>query len=212
MIKKWFRNKRRTRNAENLINAAAFNQINTVNTWIKTKWKNHSSVKTKAVGNTRLLLHAKMLLFPINFFLWRVDYTTGGKRFDWANVISYLVRSWHAYWFSAAVVSGRHDLPFDTRAFPLTFFEMQCSSLRPNRCFRLFNFLHLDPNNYKRFSFSPWMWRFSTMFCHAITTAYLAFKFLITMVRFLVTVSSKGITNEYAYKRQYNHSQHVHEL
>ena len=32
-------------------------------------------------------------------------------------------------------------LPFDARAFPLTSFEMQCSSLRLNKGFRLFNFL-----------------------------------------------------------------------
>ena len=31
--------------------------------------------KTKSVGNTQLLAHAKMLLVPMNFFLWRVDYT-----------------------------------------------------------------------------------------------------------------------------------------
>ena len=39
--------------------------------------KNHSSVKAKLVGNTRLLPHAKMLLIPMTFFrLWRVDYTS----------------------------------------------------------------------------------------------------------------------------------------
>ena len=30
--------------------------------------KIHSSVKTRSVGNTRLLPHAKMLLAPMNFF------------------------------------------------------------------------------------------------------------------------------------------------
>ena len=44
------------------------------------------------------------------------------------------------------------------------------------------------------------------------TTAYLAFVFFITRFRFLVTVSSKGTTNEYTYKRQYNYPQHVYEL
>ena len=39
--------------------------------------KNHSRVKTKTVGNIRLLPHAKMLLVPMTFFwLWRVDYTS----------------------------------------------------------------------------------------------------------------------------------------
>ena len=39
------------------------------------------------------------------------------------------------------VVCGGHDLPFDARAFPLTSFEMQCSSSPLNKGFRLFNFL-----------------------------------------------------------------------
>ena len=51
-----------------------------------------------------------------------------------------------------------------------------------------------------------------TMFYHMRTTANLAFVFLITRFRFLVTVSSKGTTNEYTYKRQYNYSKRVHEL
>ena len=39
--------------------------------------KNHSSVKAKSVGNTRLLPHAKMLLVLMTFFrLWWVDYTS----------------------------------------------------------------------------------------------------------------------------------------
>ena len=46
----------------------------------------------------------------------------------------------------------------------------------------------------------------------SITTAYLAFVFFFTRFRFLVNVSSKGTTNEYTYKRQYNYSQHVHKL
>ena len=122
-------------------------------------------------------------------------------------------RSWHA--FSAVIVlSGRHDLPFDARAFPLTSFEMQCSSLPLNKGFRLFNCFPkclLDPNDYKQFSFSPWMWRFPTMFCHAIITALIPrFCLLISSFRFLVTVSSKGTTDEYTYKRQYNYSQHLH--
>ena len=69
----------------------------------------------------------------------------------------------------------------------------------------------MDPNNYKRLSFSVNV-TVPTMFCHAITTACLAFAFFITRFRFLVTVSSKGTTNGYTYERQYNYSQHVHEL
>ena len=44
---------------------------------------------------------------------------SGGKRCDWSNVIFaayYTERSWHAYWFSVVIVSGRHDLPSDARA------------------------------------------------------------------------------------------------
>ena len=50
-------------------------------------------------------------------------------------------RSWHAYWFSAVIFSGGHDLPSDPRAFSFTFFEMQSSSLRLNKGFRLSDFL-----------------------------------------------------------------------
>ena len=38
--------------------------------------------KNEAIGNTRLLPHVNMLLVPIICFLWRVDYTSGGKHFD----------------------------------------------------------------------------------------------------------------------------------
>ena len=42
--------------------------------------------------------------------------------------------------------------------------------MRLNKGFGLFNFSGnclLDLNNFKRFSFWPWMWRFPAMFCHA---------------------------------------------
>ena len=42
-------------------------QINTVRE-LKRNEKDHSSVKTGSVGNTRLLPNAKMLLVPISFF------------------------------------------------------------------------------------------------------------------------------------------------
>ena len=63
--------------------------------------KNHSSVKTKSVGNTRLSPHAKMLLVPMNFFHWRVDYTSEGKRFHSANMI-----------FTAYFILRGHDTHF----------------------------------------------------------------------------------------------------
>ena len=52
-------------------------------------------------------------------FVWRLHYALEG------NVLTdqmwflplILERSWHAYWFSAVIVSGRHDMPSDARAF-----------------------------------------------------------------------------------------------
>ena len=132
---------------------------------------------------------------------------SGGKRFDWANVIfsAYFILIGHeTHWFSVDIVSGRHDLPFDARAFPLTSFEMQCSSSQLNKGFRLFNFFPkflLD-------SFSPCMWRFNS---YDVFTRdnYRLPRF--TRFRFLVTaVSSKDTTNEYEYRCQNNYSQHVH--
>ena len=144
-------------------------------------------------------------------YLWRKTFCL--SKCDFCRLF-HTERSWHA--FSAViVVSGRHDLPFDARAFPLTSFEMQCPSLPLIKGFRLFIFF--QSASWIRIIISgflsrPWIWQFPTMFCHAVTIAYLAFAFLITRFRFLVTVSSKGPTNEYTYKRQYNHSRHVHEL
>ena len=97
-------------------------------TWIKTKWKNHSSVKTGTVGNTWLLPHAKM---PV-----QMSFFSEGEIMLWRRTFCRLFhteRSWHPYWFSTVIVSGRHDLLFDARAFPLTCFEMQWSSLRLNK-------------------------------------------------------------------------------
>ena len=53
-------------------------------------------------------------------------------------------------------MTGRQDLPSDARAFSLTCFEKQNSSMRLNKGFGLFNFSGdclLDLNNFKRFSF-----------------------------------------------------------
>ena len=45
--------------------------------------KNHLSVKTKSVGNNDFYLMLKLNAACSNeFFLWRVDYTSEGKRFD----------------------------------------------------------------------------------------------------------------------------------
>ena len=88
----------------------------------------------------------------IIFILWRVDYTTGGKRFGWANVISYWVRSWPSLpTADTFLVVASRDTHIDAlwcKSISFDSFEMQCSSLRLNNCFRLFNILHLDPNNW----------------------------------------------------------------
>ena len=61
------------------------------------------------------------------FFLWQVDYTLEEStlwlaKFDFF-CLFHTERMWHAYWFSAVIVSCWHDLPSDARAFSLTCFE-----------------------------------------------------------------------------------------
>ena len=70
--------------------------------------------KRWSVGNTTLP-RAKMLLFPMSLFCY------GGFSFNWENVIfaAYFVlrgRDIHID-FSAVIVSGRRNLPSDTRTF-----------------------------------------------------------------------------------------------
>ena len=47
---------------------------------------------------------------------------------------------------------------------------MLSSSLRLNKGLSLFNFCKVPPGSeeFKRFSFCPWMWRFPAIFCHAV--------------------------------------------
>ena len=76
---------------------------------------------------TRLLLYAKMLLVPISFFLCAVDYSLEGSTFSLSKCdfsrLFHTERSWHTYRFTVVFVSGRQDLPSDSRAFSLTSFE-----------------------------------------------------------------------------------------
>ena len=84
-----------------------------------------------------------MVLVPTNFFLARRLYS-GGKSFDWANMIFPLILCWevrHAYWFSVVFVSCQLYLLFDARAFSLTSSVMKSSSLWLNKGFSLLNFL-----------------------------------------------------------------------
>ena len=149
--------------------------------------KNHSIV---SVGNTRLLPHAKMLLVPMNFFLWQVDYTW--RKTFWLSKCDFCrlfhaERSWHA--FSAViVVCGRHDLldlSFNARAFLSPLLKCNASqSFRLNKGFRLFNFLLSA--SWTRTIISDFL------LVRECDGSCLAFAFLITRFRFLVTVYSKG--------------------
>ena len=65
------------------------------------------------------------------YFLFRVDYAQEGSTFWLSNLCCRLFhaeRSWHAYWFSAVIVSCQlgmiDDFPSDERAFSLTSFEV----------------------------------------------------------------------------------------
>ena len=74
---------------------------------------------------TRLLPHAKMLLVPISFFLYWVDYVLkiSLNKCNISCLLNHTERSWHTYRFTVVFVSGRQDLPSDARAFSLTSFE-----------------------------------------------------------------------------------------
>ena len=76
--------------------------------------------------------------------IWNSPFCYGGKRFGWANVIfaahiSYWEVITHILIFCVYCFWSAWLLPCDARAFLLTSFEMQCSSLQLNRGFRLFN-------------------------------------------------------------------------
>ena len=86
------------------------------------------AIELKGGGRpTRSLLHAKMLLVPIRFFLYWVDYDLEGSTFSLSKCdfsrLFHTERSWHTYRFTVVFVSGRRDLPSDARAFSLTSFE-----------------------------------------------------------------------------------------
>ena len=70
------------------------------------------------------------------FFPYRVYHILGSmlwlSKCDFCRLF-HTERSWHSYWFSAVIVSGRHDLPSDARAFPLTSFDEQCSLSRQSQ-------------------------------------------------------------------------------
>ena len=125
--------------------------------------------------------------------LWRKTFWL--SKYDFCRLF-HTERSWHA--FSAIiVVSGRHDLPFDARAFSLTSFEMQCSSSPLNKGFRLFSFL-LSASWIQIIISDFVLVRECDGFLRCFVTRDnyclpgFAFLMIITKFRFLVTVFSKA--------------------
>ena len=56
--------------------------------------KKLDSIKRGSVGNTRLLPHAEMLLVPMKFFLWRIDYALQEKVLTWKMCFLPLISFW----------------------------------------------------------------------------------------------------------------------
>ena len=69
---------------------------------------------------TRLLPYAKMLLVPKTFFSLLLGRLCS-RRF-WLRRLFHIERSWHTYRFTVVFVSGRQDLPSDSRAYSLKLF------------------------------------------------------------------------------------------
>ena len=83
-------------------------------------------------GNTWLLPHVKMLLFPVSFFLWWVDYALEGLSLNWAKVILPFISYWEVMTcilFSAVVFSGQCDLPSDARTLIFIWALLKCKAL-----------------------------------------------------------------------------------
>ena len=73
-------------------------------------------VAIKGIGRyTRLLPHAKILLVPISFFLYGVDYALEGSTFLLSkcdfSLLLHTERSWHTYPFTVVFLSGRRIFP-----------------------------------------------------------------------------------------------------
>ena len=69
---------------------------------------------------TRLLPYAKMLLVSKTFFSLLLGRLCS-RRF-WLSRLFHIERSWHTYRFTVVFVSGRQDLPSDSRAYSLKLF------------------------------------------------------------------------------------------
>ena len=117
---------------------------------------------------------------------------SGGKRFDWANVIfvAYFIlrgRDMHIN-FLRLLFMVDMICPLMQEHFlrPLSKSKAhQCGEIRVLGCLISQAICLLDLNNFKRFSFWPWMWCFPAMFCHAgpSSLAFLAGRVVISKSR-----------------------------
>ena len=107
-------------------------------------WSSGQDLLT-VLKSTPVLPHAKMLLVPIRFFCWRVDYALECSMF-WLSkcYFSRLFHTWEVITrlliFCGFWISGLHDMPSDARAFSLTSFEAYSSFFLPNKAVRFFIF------------------------------------------------------------------------
>ena len=138
--------------------------------------------KEGGLGKTPLLPHAKMLLVPINCFLWRVDYALE------KNVLT------EQMWIFAAYFKLRgRDTCIDFLPL-LKCKALHCGWLKVLGCVISPKCL-LDLNNSKPFSFCPWMSLFPAMFCHAgpSSLAFLAGWLILTDSDSQIQISKKRI-------------------
>ena len=80
-----------------------------IHTWIKTKWKNDLSVNRQQT----IFTSCQNAACSNEFFLLWVDYALEENALAeqmWSLLLIFHTEmSWHTYWFSAVIVSGRHN-------------------------------------------------------------------------------------------------------
>ena len=123
-------------------------------------------------------------------YLWRKTFCL--SRCDFCRLF-HTERSCYAF-SEVIVVSGRHDLSFNARAFPLTSLQMQCFSLRLNKGFRLFNFhcLQGSPKSELR---ERWPKKFRKKLCYFRLLPNLAHRKLIDLANHLPSSSPVSYTH-----------------
>ena len=122
-------------------------------TWIKTQWKNHSSVKMGSATHD-------FYLMPKCLFKWVFSLTgrlcSGRKRFAAYSILR--GHDTHINFLQLLFLVGMIcPLMQEHFLWPL----LKCNGLHLNKGFRLFKCL-LDPNNDKWFSFDGFLWYFVT--------------------------------------------------